>query len=70
MFAVGFSSRKASITMYLQGVHQANGEWPAALGKFKAAKGCLYIDRLGDVDIKVLEKLVAQSMAYVKGKHP
>ncbi len=69
MCAVGFSSRKAAITMYLQGVYQTDGKWPTALGRFKAGKGCLYIDRLGDVDTKVLEKLVAQSMAYVKGKH-
>jgi len=57
--AVGFSSRKSDITLY--GVARADGAEPllAALGKHKLGKGCLYIGRLADIDVKVLEQLVA-----------
>jgi hypothetical protein len=40
------------------------------LGKHKAGKGCLYIKKLEDVDTGVLEKLVKQSVDYLKKKYP
>jgi len=59
--AVGFSSRKSDISIY--GV--AGGEDAEALlaqlGKHKRGKGCLYISRLAEVDLKVLEQLLAQA---------
>ena len=60
---VGFSSRKGDITVY--GLNAADGaaELLAKLGKHKAGKGCVYIKRLSDVDVKVLEKLVAGAAA-------
>jgi hypothetical protein len=60
---VGFSSRKGDITVY--GLKCAGGaaELLAKLGKHKAGKGCVYIKRLSDVDLKVLEKLVAGAAA-------
>jgi hypothetical protein len=60
---VGFSSRKGDITMY--GLRAAEGaaELLAKLGKHKAGKGCVYIKRLSDVDLKVLQKLVAAAAA-------
>jgi hypothetical protein len=60
---VGFSSRKGDITVY--GLTAAPGHEAliAKLGKHKAGKGCLYIRSLGDIDLKVLEKLVADAAA-------
>jgi hypothetical protein len=60
---VGFSSRKGDISVY--GLNAAAGAdgLLAKLGKHKAGKGCVYIKRLSDVDLKVLEKLVAGSAA-------
>jgi hypothetical protein len=57
--AVGFSSRKAEISIY--GVTRAAGAEALLpkLGKHKLGKGCLYIHSLAEVDAKVLEKLVA-----------
>ena len=62
---VGFSSRKADISVYLKGLSEGQEALLAALGRHKAAKGCLYIQRMGDIDPKVLEKLVANAVAHV-----
>jgi hypothetical protein len=59
---VGFSSRKGDISVY--GLNAAGAaELLPKLGKHKAGKGCVYIKRLSDVDLKVLEKLVAGAAA-------
>lgn len=58
----GFSSRKGDVSIYLLAEFPAREELLAKLGKHKTGKGCLYIRRLGDVDNKVLEKLVAGSV--------
>jgi hypothetical protein len=42
----------------------------ARLGKHSTGKTCLYIRRLSDVDMTVLEDLVARSYADTMGKHP
>jgi hypothetical protein len=67
---VGFSSRKGDISVY--GLHAAVDaeKLLARLGKHKAGKGCVYIKRLADVDVKVLEKLVASAAAEKKRHHP
>jgi hypothetical protein len=66
---VGFSSRKSDISVY--GLISAPGhkELIPKLGKHKAGKGCLYIRKLSDVDLKVLEKLVADAVAEKKRQH-
>lgn len=63
--AVGFSSCKGDISLYLTGLSALEGFLPA-LGKYKAGKGCLYVRRLADVDLKVLEKMIAASCAAAK----
>lgn len=59
--SVGFSSRKGDISIY--GVTRGEGaeQLLARLGKHKQGKGCLYVNRMTDVDTKVLEKLVVQA---------
>ena len=60
--AVGFSSRKGDISIYgVAGQAGAPGLL-ATLGKHKLGKGCLYVGCLADIELKVLEKLVAQSI--------
>ena len=58
---VGFSARKGNISVY--GLHAAVDaqQLLEALGKHKAAKGCVYIKTLADIDLKVLAKLVASA---------
>lgn len=59
-FKVGFSPRKAALTIYLMDlkVHEASLE---KLGKHKQGGGCLYINKLADVDLKVLEEMVVKA---------
>lgn len=65
-FPVGFASRKAAITVYLGlGLEELAGSL-ARLGKHKTGKGCIYIKRLADVDLTVLEELVSDAYASVK----
>jgi hypothetical protein len=60
-FKIGFAPRKANISLYMIDLKQ-NAEALAKLGKFKTGKGCLYINKLEDVDIKMLEKIIAASV--------
>ncbi len=60
-FRVGFSPRKANLTGYLMdGVDRYRKELEQ-LGPHKTAISCLYIKRLSDIDMKVLESIIRQS---------
>lgn len=55
---VGFSPRKGKISLYVTfDATKLTGRFPN-LGKYKTGKGCIYITRLADVDLKELEKLI------------
>lgn len=57
-FKIGFSPRKANFSLYLTlNIKQYASELKK-LGKHKTGVGCLYINKLDDVDVKVLEKLI------------
>ncbi len=58
MLAMGFSPRKPSLVLYIK---HASGwdERLVRLGKHGTGKGCLYINKLADVDAGVLEEMVA-----------
>jgi Domain of unknown function (DU1801) len=60
--ATGFSSRKTDISVYLTADFPGQEALLARLGKHKMGKACLSIRRLSDVDIGVLEQLVARSV--------
>jgi len=64
---VGFSSRKGDITIYGAAASPDFEKLLEKLGKHKTGKGCLYIRQLGDVDLKVLEKLIAGAVKAKKG---
>ena len=57
-FKVGFSPRKANLTIYLINL-QIHADSLKKLGNHKQGGGCLYINKLEDVDIKVLERMIA-----------
>lgn len=74
MARAGFSPRKAAMTLYLMG-HYGDGQAEAdallaKLGKHKTGKSCLYINRLSDVDLEVLEQLVALSWDSMNALYP
>ena len=57
-FKIGFSPRKANISLYLVLNIKKFAADLKKLGKHKTGVGCLYINKLDDVDVKVLEKLI------------
>ncbi|KAE8763149.1 DUF1801 domain-containing protein [Georgenia thermotolerans] len=61
-FVVGFSPRKASMSVYGL-LHPDAEDLLAALGPHRRGAGCLYLGRLRGVDLAVLERLVAQAWA-------
>ena len=62
-FLVGFSPRKANLTMYLMCDLTTQRPLLQKLGKHKTGKGCLYVNKLTDVDLGVPKKLVARTVA-------
>ena len=56
--ATGFSPRKANLVLYIMPGYQDYGALLADLGKHKLGKSCLYVNKLADVDIDVLKRLI------------
>lgn len=65
-FMVGFSPRKKEISVYLMGGLQHQAELLAKLGKHKTGKGCLYINKLEDIDFAVLTRMVKTAVTKLK----
>lgn len=63
-YLTGFAPRKANITIYVYPSLQP--ELFKKIGKAKAGGGCLYINKLADIDLKILEKMVVSSMEFSK----
>lgn len=58
---VGFSPRKANLTLYIMHGNEKNKDLLTKLGKHKEGGGCLYINKLSDVDQKILATLIDNS---------
>ena len=59
---LGLSPRKANLTLYLNAKLEEEGERLKKLGKHKVSGGCLHINRMSDVDPKVLEQLIVKGV--------
>lgn len=62
----GFSPRASALVVYLGPASLDNEPLMAKLGKHKAGKGCLYINKLDDVDRTVLRKLIEHSVETLR----
>lgn len=60
-FNTGFAPRKSNITIYLTFYLEKEAALFKKLGKCKMGKGCLYINKLDDIDLEVLKKLIEKS---------
>ncbi|WDR05819.1 DUF1801 domain-containing protein [Devosia rhodophyticola] len=74
-FPVGFAPRKAAFSIYLMGLYlpktQAERErLLARLGKHTMTKACLYVKKLTDIDLEVLEEMVEMSIASINSAYP
>jgi hypothetical protein len=67
-FITGFSPRKQNLTLYVQGSYNQHADLLKKLGKHKTGVGCLYINKLKDVDAKVLKELIKKSFTAAKQK--
>lgn len=60
-FKIGFSPRKANLSLHLAVDIQKYADELDKLGKHKTGAGCLYINKLADVDLKILEKMISDA---------
>ena len=65
----GFAVRGRELVVYLGVDDPGQAELLARLGKHRMTKSCLYFKRLADLDVKVLEALIAGSVAEVKRRY-
>ncbi|WP_397594333.1 DUF1801 domain-containing protein [Sphingorhabdus sp.] len=70
MCRIGFSPRKGQTVLYLIDGFEGHAELMAKLGKHKTGKSCLYVKRLSDIDLVVLEDMCRSSLAYMAAKYP
>lgn len=76
MCRTGFSPRKAKLSLYLMGAYctpEAQAEQErllGLLGKHSVGKSCLYINRLDQVDLSVLEKLIRNNWDLMNRRYP
>ena len=68
MLLVGFSPRKANMVLYVLGSLKDDDPLLGKLGKFKRGRSCLYVNKLDDVDMSVLEKVIKKSYETTKKK--
>jgi hypothetical protein len=66
MCLIGFSPRKAEIVLYIVDGFSGYDTQLKKLGKHKTGKSCLYIKRLADVDVGVLENMIAASVTHMR----
>lgn len=67
---IGFSPRAQALTLYIMGGFPRYEALMAKLGKYSTGTSCLYIKRLSDVDLKVLEELIRASWKDMAKRYP
>ena len=66
----GFAARGRELVVYIAEAFEGRDALLAKLGEHRTGKVCVYVKRLADVDLKVLEKLIARSIADTKSRYP
>jgi hypothetical protein len=69
MMIIGFAPRKAANVVYGAIGFEGSELLLAKLGKHTTGKGCLYLKRLADVDLQVLEALLKQAVTATRARH-
>lgn len=65
----GFAPRKGDISIYFSPEYPDRDALLARLGKHKMGKACLYVRRLSDIDLSVLEQMVSASVGEIKRRY-
>ena len=66
---LGFSPRKAQFSLYVYSKTEKSDALLEDFGKFKMGKACIYVKKLADIDISVLEQLCLETIAYLEEHH-
>ena len=66
---IGFSPRAQALTLYLMSGFREYGPLLKKLGKHKKSKACLYINRLEDVNLEVLEEIIDRAYRHARKKY-
>lgn len=67
---IGFSPRKANLTVYIMPGFEGYEDLLARLGKHRTSVSCLYLNRLSDVDLDVLREMATRSVAWMRARYP
>lgn len=69
-FLTGFKPRQGQLSLYIMAGFAGSAALLRKLGKHKRSVSCLYVKRLADIDLPVLEQLVRRSVREIKRRHP
>lgn len=67
---IAFSPRATAISLYLHLPSEQKEDLIQKLGKTKSGKGCIYVKKLSDINLKVLNELIAVSLQSIKQIYP
>ncbi|WP_274649753.1 DUF1801 domain-containing protein [Paenibacillus humicola] len=67
---VGFSPRKAKISLYFATGDPEREALLNDFGKHTAGKGCVYVNKMEDIEVDVLKRLIARSIAFLTERYP
>ena len=65
---VGFSPRKAAISLYVYSGCPGQEDLLKDLGKFKMGKGCIYVNKLSDINLDILKKMMKSTIDFLQEK--
>lgn len=66
---IGFSPRKAAISLYVYSPIEEHKHFLEDLGKFKMGKACIYVKKLADINLATLEEISLATIAYLNEHH-
>ncbi|WP_301108563.1 DUF1801 domain-containing protein [Sporosarcina sp.] len=67
---VGFSPRKAKISLYFATGDAEREQLLERFGKHTSGKACVYINKVADIEVDVLKELIVQSITFLQGLYP
>lgn len=67
---VGFSPRKANFSLYFATGDTEREKLLQEFGKHKTGKACVYVNKIADIDVEVLKKLIQQSIEFLRETYP
>lgn len=67
---VGFSPRKTALSLYVYMETPKNDALLEQFGKFKKGVGCIYVNKLADIDQAILKELILETIRFLKERYP